>query len=150
LGLAALEDDRQWMAGMEPDRPWSNVSIHDQTMTKMIIRNCSKQIVLGDSISVADTAAERRTGLLRHTGLAQGEGLWIVPCEAIHTFRMKFPIDVIFIDRKKRVTKIVPNMKRSRLAMSWRARSVIELAAGAAQETGTEIGDQLEMEKLDA
>ena len=119
-------------------------------MTKMIIRNCSKQVVLGDSISVADTAAERRTGLLRHTGLAQGEGLWIVPCEAIHTFRMKFPIDVIFIDRKKRVTKIVPNMKRSRLAMSWRARSVIELAAGTAQETGTEIGDQLEMEKLDA
>ncbi len=76
--------------------------------------------------------------------------MWIVPCEAVHTFRMKFPIDVIFIDRNKRVTKIVPNMKRSRMAMSWRGRSVIELAAGAAEKTGTEVGDQLEIEKLDA
>lgn len=75
--------------------------------------------------------------------------MWIVPCEAIHTFRMNFPIDVIFIDRKKRVTKIVPNMKRSRMAMSWRARSVIELAAGTAEKTGTEVGDQLEIQKPD-
>ncbi len=124
--------------------------VRDQDMTKRIIRNCTKQVVLGDSIAVADTAAERRTDLLRHTGLSEGEGLWIVPCEAVHTFRMKFPIDVIFIDRKKRVTKVVPNMKRSRMAMSWRARSVIELAAGTAERTGTEIGDQLEIKKLDA
>ena len=128
------------------ERPRTKSCIYDQDR----IRNRSKQVVLGDSITVADTAAERRTGLLRHTGLAPGEGLWIVPYEAVHTFRMKFPIDVIFIDRNKRVTKIVPNMKRSRMAMSWRGRSVIELAAGAAEKTGTEVGDQLEIEKLDA
>ena len=118
-------------------------------MTNVVIRNRSKQVVLGDSITVADTGATRRTGLLRHQSLAQGEGLWIVPCESVHTFRMNFPIDVLFIDRDKRVTKIVASMKRSRIAMSWRARSVIELPAGTAKKTGTEVGDKLEIQKLD-
>ncbi len=118
-------------------------------MTKVAIRNSSKQVVLGDSITVADTAATRRAGLLQRQGLAQGEGLWIVPCEAIHTFGMPFPIDVMFINRDKRVTKIVPHMKRSRIAMSWRARSVIELPAGTAEKTRTEVGDKLEIQKLD-
>ena len=118
-------------------------------MSKVMIRNRSKGVVLGDAITVADTAATRRTGLLRHQGLAQGEGLWIIPCEAVHTFRMNFPIDVVFIDRNKRVTKIVPSMKRSRMAMSWRARSVIELPAGTVEETGSEVGDELEVQKLD-
>ena len=58
------------------------------------------------------------------------KGLWIVPCEAIHTFWMKFAIDAVFLDKNKRVTKVVSNLRPSRLAMSLRARSVLELPAG--------------------
>ena len=104
---------------------------------------------MADRAEVADTSAKRRTGLLKHTGLAPGEGLWIVPCEGVHTFAMKFTIDVLFLNRKHEILKIRPNMVRSRIALSLRAHSVLELPAGTLAETGTERGDQLELEKYD-
>jgi len=104
---------------------------------------------LADRAEVADTSAKRRTGLLKHTGLAPGEGLWIVPCEGVHTFAMKFTIDVLFLNRKHKVLKIRPNMVRRRSAPSLLAHSVLELPAGTLAETGTERGDQLELEKYD-
>ena len=93
------------------------------------------------------TPAKRRTGLLKHTGLAPGEGLWIVPCEGIHTFLMKFAIDVVFLNKKRMVLKIRPSMGRRRIAFSLRAHSVLELPSGRLAETGTQRGDQLELEK---
>lgn len=114
-------------------------------MPRVSFYNHSKQTSLGDSIDVADTPATRSRGLLKHDGLGEGEGLWIVPSEAIHTFFMRFAIDVVFLDRKKRVTKVVPRMKPSRLTASLRAHSVLELPAGAAETAGVEKGDQLEV-----
>ena len=87
--------------------------------------------------------------MLRHQGLVQGEGLWIVPCEGIHTFAMKFPIDVVFLNRKRKILKIRPSMKRGRIALSLLAHSVLELPAGTLVQTGTERGDQLELEKYE-
>jgi uncharacterized membrane protein (UPF0127 family) len=106
--------------------------------------------VLADKADIADTSAKRRTGLLKHTNLEPGEGLWIAPSEGVHTFGMKFPIDVVFLNRQKRVLKIRPNMVRGRIAFSLRAHSVLELPAGTVIETGTEAGDQLEFEKYEA
>ena len=86
--------------------------------------------MLGDAVDVADTSAKRRTGLLKHTSLEPGHGLWIVPCEAVHTWFMKFPIDVAFLNRKRQVVKMRKNMGKWRMAMSLRAHSVLELPAG--------------------
>ncbi len=118
-------------------------------MSIVRVFNETKQIAVADRVTLSDTSETRRTGLLKHESLPKGEGLWIIPCEAVHTFRMKFPIDVVFIDKHKRVTKIVPAMKKSRMAMSWRARSVVELTAGLAAETGMEVGDQLVITPLE-
>jgi uncharacterized membrane protein (UPF0127 family) len=107
----------------------------------------TRETLLADRAEIADTSAKRRTGLLKHTGLAPGEGLWIAPCEGVHTFGMKFPIDVIFLNRKRKVLKIRPNMVRGRLSFSLRAHSVLELPTGRLEETGTVAGDQLEFEK---
>jgi uncharacterized membrane protein (UPF0127 family) len=96
---------------------------------------------------IADTSQKRRTGLLKHTHLAAGEGLWIVPCEAVHTFGMQFPIDVLYLSKKRKVLKIRENMKRSRMSMCLWAHSVLELPAGRAAETSTRVGDQLEIIK---
>ncbi len=63
---------------------------------------------------------------------------------------MKFPIDVVFLSRKKKILKIRPNMARGRMALSLRAHSVLELPAGTLEQTGTVAGDQLEFEKYDA
>ena len=110
----------------------------------MLVRNLTRNTVLGDRIQAARTSKERRTGLLKHEGLADGEGLWIVPCESVHSFGMKFAIDVVFVNRKKVVVKVRPNMVQWRIAFSIRAHSVVELPVGTIDKTGTRPGDQLE------
>ena len=102
---------------------------------------------MGDTIAVADTSGTRRTGLLKHSSLPEGHGLWIVPCEGVHTFGMKFPIDVVFLNKKRKVLKIRPDMGRRRLAFCLIAHSVLELPAGTLAATGTQTGDELEFVK---
>jgi len=112
------------------------------------VRNVTKGISLAERAEVADTSARRRTGLLRHDSLPPGSGLWIVPTEGVHTIGMKFAIDVLFLNRRRQIVKIRPNMGGWKLALSLRAHSVVELPAGTAAETGTAVGDQLELERL--
>ena len=118
-------------------------------MSRLRVTNQTRGRLLADRADIADTSAKRRTGLLKHTGLAPGEGLWIAPCEGVHTFAMKFTIDVLFLNKKRRVVKIRPNMVKSRMALSLWAHSVLELPAGTIDDTGTRPGDQLEFEKYD-
>ena len=102
---------------------------------------------MGDSVKVADTSSARRTGLLRQSSLAAGEGLWIVPCEGIHTWGMKFSIDVAFLSRKRQIVKIRKDMGKWRIAWCLWAHSVLELPAGTLEQTGTCRGDQLQFER---
>lgn len=114
---------------------------------KLLIKNTNRNSVVASSADIADTSQKRRTGLLKHTHLAAGEGLWIVPCEAVHSFGMKFAIDVLYLSKQKKVIKIRDNMKKSRMSVCFRAHSVLELPAGHAALTGTVVGDQLEFTK---
>jgi uncharacterized membrane protein (UPF0127 family) len=118
--------------------------------SKLRIRNHTRGTVLADFASIADTSAKRRTGLLKHTELAPGDGLWIVPCEGVHTFAMKFPIDLVFLSKRRIVRKIRHAVPRRRIALDLLAHSVLELPAGTLRATGTEPGDQLELERYDA
>lgn len=114
-------------------------------MSTVVVFNQTKQTELGRLVEVADTAATRKRGLLGRTGLDEGGGLWIIPSEAVHTFWMKFVLDLVFLDRSKQVTKVVHRLKAWRMAGSWRATSVVELPAGTAERTRTERGDQIEI-----
>jgi len=118
-------------------------------LQKVSIRNKTRGSLLGDAIEVADTGKTRRVGLLKRTGLAPGEGLWIRPCEGIHTFFMKFPIDVLFLDRHQRVVKAVKAMEPWRLAVSLRGRSVVELPVGLIEQSGTHKGDEMEVSEAE-
>jgi uncharacterized protein len=104
--------------------------------------------VLATAAEVADTSAKRRTGLLKHKSLEEGQGLWIAPCEAVHSFFMKFPIDVVYLDRAKRVRKVTRNMLPWRISGCLTADSVLELPAGTIDATRTVRGDQLAFEEL--
>ena len=112
------------------------------------VRNLTRDATLAEHADVADTSAKRRTGLLKHTGLAPGEGLWIAPCEAVHSFFMKFTIDVLYLDNKLRVRKVRPKLVPWRISACLLADSVLELPAGTIAATATERGDQLQIEKL--
>jgi uncharacterized membrane protein (UPF0127 family) len=123
-------------------------SCYSFSKLKLLIRNQTRQTVLADAADLADTSEKRRTGLLKHTGLAPGEGLWIVPCESVHTFFMKFPIDIVYLDKKLKVKKVRHAVPAWRLSACLSAHSVLELPAGAAAQAKTEVGDVLETEKL--
>ena len=114
----------------------------------MRIRNRDRGTILAEAADVADTSAKRRTGLLKHSKLNPGEGLWIAPCESVHSFGMKFAIDVVYLDRKKKVRKIRKNMVPRRISACLTAHSVLELPIGVIDASRTEPGDQLEFEKL--
>jgi uncharacterized membrane protein (UPF0127 family) len=115
---------------------------------KVKVRNETRKTVLAEAADVADTSAKRRTGLLKHTRLEPGEGLWIVPCESVHTFFMKFAIDLVYLDKRRKVRKIRHAMPAWRLSACLSAHSVLELPAGTLAQTGTAVGDELTMEKL--
>jgi len=116
-------------------------------LPKLRVTNLTRGTTLADRADIADTPATRNRGLLKHSGLAPGEGLWIVPTQSVHSFFMKFAIDVAFLNKQRQVLKIRSNMVRGRVAICLRARSVVELPAGRLAETGTQPGDQLELEK---
>ena len=112
--------------------------------TRLKILNLTRQTVLADCVEVADHGATRRKGLLGRTTLPAGDGLWIVPCESVHTFGMKFPIDLVYLDRKKKVKKVRSGVPPWRLSACLSAHSVLELASGTIHTTQTRPGDMLE------
>ena len=111
---------------------------------RWVVRNRTRVTTIADNVQLADTSRARRLGLLGRAALQSGEGLWICPSQAIHTFGMRFPIDVAFLDRHLRVKRVyhrLPPFRWTRLV--WGACSVLELSAGILTSTGTGVGDEL-------
>jgi uncharacterized membrane protein (UPF0127 family) len=108
------------------------------------VANLTRDTVLGTRIRVADNALSRAVGLLGQSSLDPGGGLLIDPSSGIHTFGMKFPIDVIALDRRLRVRGLWENLGAFRIAgLSWSTSCVLELPAGVIQLTSTQLSDQL-------
>lgn len=116
----------------------------------MLVRNETRDSILGESVDVADTSAKRRKGLLGRKALPQGQGLWIIPCEGVHSCGMKFAIDLVYLDRNERVLKVKSRMVPWRFSMCLRARSVLELPEGTISRTRTQRGDQLQFRAADS
>lgn len=106
--------------------------------------DCSSGKELARDLSVAATVFSRAKGLLGRQALAPGEGLLIKPCMGVHTFFMRFPIDVVFLDKKCRVIKTVHNLAPQRLTkVLLAAAGVIELPAGTLSASGTVVGNHI-------
>ena len=107
--------------------------------------NVTRETELAASVELANHSAARRKGLLGRNFLLAGEGIWILPCQAVHTVGMQFPIDLIYLDRDLRVRKVRSNVRPWRLSACVLAHSVLELAPGAIRATQTNRGDQLKI-----
>ena len=94
---------------------------------------------------VADSPWSRMRGLLGRRGLESGEGLLLRPAGSVHTFFMRFPIDVVFVSRDGEVLKIASNVAAWRTAAARGAKVVIELAAGEADRSGISVGTRLDL-----
>jgi uncharacterized membrane protein (UPF0127 family) len=111
-----------------------------------VLRNRRTGAVMADVLLPAFDSEKRRTGLLKHTGLAPGEAMIIAPTNAIHTFFMKFAIDVAFVARDGRILKVSQGVPAWRVRAAWRAFSVIEMAAGSFRTSHTSVGDIVGLE----
>jgi len=112
--------------------------------------NASKGgIVLASRVLWATRSQDRRRGLLGREQLGPDEGMYIVPSEWIHTFGMRFPIDLTFLSSEGRVLVIQNHLRPNRLSkLSLRAQGALELAAGRLQATGTVVGDLIEFRDI--
>lgn len=119
-------------------------------MAKQFVKvvNVTRNTVLGDKVGVAQTSVSRMVGLLGKSGLEPGSGLLIFPSQGVHTIAMRFPIDVVFLDRNWRVIHVQPALAPFRISgIHWKARLVIELPVGVIAQTSTSIGDELQIEE---
>jgi uncharacterized protein len=94
---------------------------------------------------VADTFSSRLRGLLGRKKLHADESLLLSPVSSIHTFFMRFPIDVVFLDRDLTVLATREPVRPWRMASCRRAHSVLELPAGACSRWAVRPGDRLEL-----
>lgn len=113
-------------------------------MRQVKIVNLTRGTTLAERAEVAETPGSRRRGLLGTDALSAGGGLLVVPCRQVHSIRMRYPIDVVFVDAAWKVRRVVRDLKPGRLSpLVFTARAALELPAGRAAETETEEGDLL-------
>ena len=113
----------------------------------MQISNKSKNTILAKEVIVADTLFKRIKGLLGKKTFQQGQALIIEPCNSIHTFFMRFSIDVLFVDKENKVIAAISALASFRLSpIYFKAALVVELPTGTIQATSTQINDLLTLE----
>jgi uncharacterized membrane protein (UPF0127 family) len=101
---------------------------------------------LSSDVELADSLFKRMKGLLGRKELGKGESLWIRPCNSIHTIGMKFPIDVLFLDKENMIVTLKKNILPNRISgLYMKAVSVLELPAGTLTATDTQAGDKIEI-----
>ena len=100
-------------------------------------------VVVCEECLVAATPLARMRGLLGRRFLPSGEGILLRPASAIHTFFMRFPIDVVFLSDELEVVGIAPDLRPWRTAGRRGARAVLELPAGECARRGLSVGDRV-------
>lgn len=117
-------------------------------MTARVVREEDGATVICP-LHVARERAERMRGLLDHASLGDAEGMWFPRCRLIHTFGMKFPIDLVYLTPSREVCKVVEAVPPARLSACLAADSVIELRGGAARLLGLARGARLRILEQD-
>ena len=112
----------------------------------MPVINITKKTWLATKVRKADNFITRLVGLLKRTHLGPEEALWLMPSKGIHTIGMKFPIDVVFLDKNCVILAMVSGMMPYRISgVHLRGFSVMELPSGTIKKSHTEVGDRLEI-----
>ena len=112
----------------------------------LIATNLDTGALVADNVAVADTRATRAVGLLSRSGLNPGEALWIVPSRGVHTWWMRFTIDVLALNESGVVVDRVTGLKPWRIRLPRRGTAgVLELPEGSIAATGTQLGHRIQL-----
>jgi uncharacterized membrane protein (UPF0127 family) len=115
--------------------------------TSLIARDLDTGVIIANRVSIADTRITRAVGLLSRDHLSPGEALWIMPCRGVHTWGMRFTIDVVALDAEGTVVDVVPALKPWRIRLPRRhSVSVLELPQGTLQVSRTIVGHRIALE----
>ena len=114
----------------------------------MALRSARTGAIVASSLEPAFESATRNRGLLGRASLPQGHALVIAPSNLVHTFFMRFPLDLLFVTRQGEVVKIRTNVPRSRIVGALRAFAVIELQAGSLAGVDLVPGDRVEVASI--
>ncbi len=115
------------------------------------IVNTTRDTVLASHAERARSYWARLRGLMFRSSLPADGGMVIEPNNSVHTFWMRFPIDVVFVDRQDSVVGLVHALPPNRpFAGARKARRTVELPAGTISRSGTQIGDTLRFENVEA
>ena len=109
------------------------------------LRNTRTGLLVARELEAALTSADRKRGLLGREGLRPGQALIIAPTNLVHTFSMRFPIDILFVARDGRVLKVRESVPPRRIAGAFGGFAVVECAAGQLALSGTRAGDSIEV-----
>lgn len=121
------------------------------TNGRYYVYNQSRQTLVATEATVADTYWSRLLGLLGKTRkwARAGRGLWIVPSHGVHTIGMLFPIDLVFLDKGRRVVHVEEFVRPFMVSkICLKAESVLELPPHTVLRSGTRVGDLLEIQPL--
>lgn len=111
--------------------------------------NQTRDVELASRLELALGPWSRLRGLLGRARLAEGEGLLLRPCQAVHTFFMRYPIDALFLDEQGRVVGLRPHLRPWRVTPFFGdALATLELPSGRVTATGTSCGDILWFELI--
>jgi uncharacterized protein len=131
----------------------SNIRIQGVVMPGLVPRgqafNQTRQLYLATELAVAETHWSRLRGLLGASAddFRNGRGLWIRPCRGVHTLAMRFPIDVVYLNRAGRVVHLEHNLQPWRFSpVRMQAASVLELPSHTVARTETALGDSIEIQ----
>ena len=113
-------------------------------MTHVLVNERTRDTVAA-TVELASTRQSRRRGLLGRDHLDASAAMMLVPCAAVHTAFMRFPIDVVVIDRKGFALKIMKDVRPWRIVAALHGHAVIEMAAGALKRHPVRLGDRLTM-----
>lgn len=117
----------------------------------LMLRNITRGTTIAERLDIADTFFKRLRGLMGRRELPEGEGLLLTACNAIHTFGMRFPIDVLFLDENHGVVHAIHALGPRRIGGPVRtARYAVELPAGTIARSRTEVGDRVAKVPVDA
>jgi uncharacterized membrane protein (UPF0127 family) len=111
----------------------------------LTLRNATNARVIATHTEAALTRGDRRRGLLGRDSLPPGHAMLIAPCTSVHTWFMRFTIDVIFVKRDGSVVKTCRAVRPWRMAMGWGAYATVELPVGSIEAADVKAGDQLEL-----
>jgi uncharacterized protein len=129
-------------------KPASRAAVPVRRGGKVYVYNITREVFLGMEVTVANTYFRRLLGLLGKTRrwARPGRGLWIKPSCGVHTIGMLFPIDLVFLDRSKRVLHLEEYVRPFRISrVDLKTASVLELPPYTIFRSGTRVGDQLEI-----